>query len=124
MVLRAVKNKTGVVFEPWEVQACHPLGKKQEAGGDSEGVRGQVKVQPTSWVVRVWNRRPDTAWEALKAGLKNSQDFNRNVNLNVNYMLTPKRGKLAQHVRELRFKLQQDNKLREHEVIFRYNHES
>ena len=120
MVLRVVKEKTGVEFQPSEVAACHPLGRRQEVGGGAGGGREQKK-HPHSWILRIWDRKPGSNWEILKVGMKYGKDFEMTYNLNVSYMLTPKRGKLSQRAREVKSKLMSEKKLKKDEVVFKYS---
>ena len=61
MILRLIKDKTGVSFKKSEIAACHALARKKEAegAGGAGGAGGQKKEQQiTSYVLRVWDRKP------------------------------------------------------------------
>ena len=93
MVLRLIKRKTGVAFDPKEVVAFHPVGKKN-----------------TSYLVRIANRAPGSNWESLTAGMARGkmpggeQNFTKD-NIFVNYQLTDFRGKLAFQIRNAKKKM-------------------
>ena len=82
MILRVVKEKTGVNFKPSEVAACHPLGRRQEAAGGAQGGQEQVRKHPHSWILRIWDRKPGSNWEILKTGMKYGKGFDEKYNLN------------------------------------------
>ena len=89
LCLRLIKEKTGVEVLVSDVSACHKL---RGAGVDA------------SYIVRIVNRRPGSAWEVLSAGLltgKNSSTgeafYDKNVF--INFQLTKKRSSLAKEVR-------------------------
>ena len=93
MIIRLVKEKTGVEFLLGDITACHIL-KKQ--GLDS------------SYIIRVANRKPGSAWEVLSAGLltgKNSKTGKHftDANVFVNFQLTKRRGELSKKVREAKY---------------------
>ena len=115
MILRVVKEKTGVSFKPSEA-ACHPLGRRQEAAGGAQGGQEQVKKHPHSWILRIWDRKPGSNWEILKTGMKYGKGFDEKYNLNVSYMLTQSRSKLSQRAREVKSKLNSERKLKKDEV--------
>jgi hypothetical protein len=120
MVLRLVEDKTGVKFHEEEVEAFHPLSRRGEGGQGAS---------PTSYVLRIWNRKPGTAWDALREGMRTGRkagNLNENfsqLNLNVNYQLTRPRGKLAQAVRQARTQLIREKKLKKEEKVFKYSHD-
>ena len=86
MCIRMVKEKTSVQFELKDVVACHPIGKGK--GAD------------TTFVMRVINRNPDSAWDLLSHALKTGKNrstkqlVNNQLNCFVSYQLTPRRGEL------------------------------
>ena len=89
MCIRLIKEKTGVEVLVSDVSACHKLGG---AGVDA------------SYIVRIFNRRPGSAWEVLAAGLltgKNSANGKvfTDKNVFINFQLTKKRSSLAKEVR-------------------------
>ena len=127
MILRVMEEKTSIRFHRDEVAACHPFGRRRQEDGAQGGPPGaggrrQEQNQPTSYVLRIWNRKPGSNWETLKAGLRTGRGFSA-MNLSINYMLTARRGKLAKAAREARKQLKKDNKLQEGEKIFRYSHD-
>ena len=62
--------------------ACHVLGRR-EAG---------------SYIVRIHNRRPGSAWDDLTTGMMTGQDMN-NSNIFINFQLTKTRADLSFQVR-------------------------
>ena len=128
MVLRLVKDKTGVIFSEAEVQAFHPLGGRRHGPGEG-GDRREQERKPTSYVLRIWNRRPDSNWAILKEGLRTGKkpdgetSFDNNINISINYMLTQHRGKLAKAARETRVNLAKDGKVVKGQVWFKYSHD-
>ena len=83
MVLRMVEEKTGVRI-PWcDVVACHRIGKRENH----------------SFVLKIGNRQPFSAWETLTIGMKTGKNFNRN-NVFINFMLTAKRTEISKQVRQ------------------------
>ena len=90
MCLRLIAEKTGVEFHITDVSACHKL---RGAGVDA------------SYIVRIHNRRPGSAWEVLSAGLLTGKNFHTgkhftDKNIFINFQLTKKRGSLAKEVRD------------------------
>ena len=92
MVIRLIKQKTGVVVDKSDVIACHPMGKKKENH---------------AYIIRLASRQQGSAWNIITEGMrtgKNSvskQNFTRD-NVYINYQLTEKRAKLAMLVRKAR----------------------
>ena len=135
MILRVVKEKTGVNFTESEVQAFHPLDRRQGAGeGAVEGAEGgrgrsDQEKQPNSYILRIWNRRPGSNWEILKEGLRSGMkadgqtSFDKDFNVSINYMLTRSRGLLAKAARETRNSLKKDGKLVQNNIVFKYFHD-
>ena len=83
MVLRLIEEKTGIKFPPSEVVACHPFGKKDK----------------TTYILRVINRKPGSNWEALTSAMMTGEKVQKEVNVFLNYQLTPTRSALAKEVR-------------------------
>ena len=83
MVLRMVQEKTGVRFHYTDIMACHRIGKR-----DSH-----------SFVLRIGNRRPNSAWDMLTLGMKNGKTFS-NQNIFINFMLTTRRTEISKQVRK------------------------
>ena len=93
MIIRLIKEKTGVEFLLSDIDACHVL-KKQ--GLDS------------SYILRVSNRKPGSAWEVLSAGLLTGRNFKTGSNFTkanvfINFQLTKRRGELSKKVREAKY---------------------
>lgn len=115
MVLRLVMEKTGVIFSKGDISDFHPLGKD--------------KRNPSSFLLRVWNRKPGSSWEVLREGLRTGKMkdspnyFDPNLNLNISYMLTKRRGDLAKATKELREKVMKEGKLKKGESVFKYSHD-
>ena len=99
MVSRLIKLKSGVEVDPADVIACHPIGKKER----------------NAYVIRLFSRREDSAWHLLTEGMKSGGNFNREVNVFINFQLTNKRAKLAKIVR----KAKKDSKI--HKYIINQN---
>jgi hypothetical protein len=118
MILRLVKEKTGVSFDRREVQAFHPISRRGE---------GQDQRKINSYVLRIWDLRPGSNWDTLRAGLMMGRDKDGNpfsdVNININYQLTRRRGQLAKAVRDARVELIREKKLKDKEVVFKYSHD-
>jgi hypothetical protein len=92
MCIRVIKEKTGITFPVSDIGACHALGRK----GDN-----------TSFIVRINNLRPGSAWDILAAGMltgRNKADGSNFTDANVylNFQLTKKRSDLLKAVREKR----------------------
>lgn len=115
MVLRGVNDHTGVYFEHGEVQDFH--------------ANGRDRANPTSYTLRIWNRRPGSNWQALREGMRTwtkpgtDSTFNSDINVRVNYQLTRTRALLGKQVRETRALLVKEKILKKHEVIMKYNHD-
>ena len=93
MIIRLIKEKTGVEFLHSDISACHIL-KKQ--GADS------------SFILCVFNRKPGSAWEVLSAGLLTGRNFKTgnhftDANVFINFQLTKRRGALSKKVREVKY---------------------
>ena len=92
MVIRLIKQKTGVAVNKTDVIACHPMGKKKENH---------------SFIIRLASRQEGSSWHIITEGMrtgKNSdtkQNFTKD-NIYINYQLTDKRAKLAMAVRKAR----------------------
>ena len=88
MVLRMVYEKTLVRIPKEDVSACHKIGKKENY----------------SYVLRVWNRKPYSAWDLLTTGMRtgwNVEEDQRfsNANVFINFMLTTRRTQISKQVR-------------------------
>ena len=93
MVVRLVRAKTGVNIPLVDISACHALNKQ---GANS------------SYILRITNRKPDSAWATLAAGLltgKNNStgDHFTDANVYINFQLTKRRGDLAKEVRMAKY---------------------
>ena len=89
MVTKVIKEKTGVEFLPEEVAACHPLGRATK--------------EPTTWIIRVQNREPNSNFDILSAGMKTGRHPTLNTsftgaNVYLNHQITPKRSKFLKDV--------------------------
>ena len=89
MVTRVIQEKTGVKLHPDEVAACHPLGRATR--------------DPTTWIIRVHNRKPNSNYDILSASMKTGRhpvtntSFTR-ANVFLNHQITPKRSKFLKSV--------------------------
>ena len=92
MCVRLVKEKTTVEIPLKDVVACHPIGKGR--GAD------------TTFVLRVINRNPGSAWDILSSALltgknrQTSQFVNNQMNCFVSFQLTPRRGELMKSIKK------------------------
>ena len=92
MIIRLILNKTGVTIDEKDVIACHQMGKKESH----------------TYVIRLGNRRQGSAWHILTEGMMTGKNpssginFDKGVNLYLNFQLTKKRAKLAKAVRQAR----------------------
>ena len=87
MVTRVIKKKSGVQFEEREVEACHALGRSNQA-------------EPTTWIIRINNLKPDSNFDILAAGMKTGRTVTNSGTTNftddnvfLNHQITPKRSK-------------------------------
>ena len=93
MCCRLILKKTGVTVPEADISACHVLGRH---GADS------------TYIMRIHNRKPDSAWDILAAGMltgKNKQSgnyFANDVNVFINFQLTSARAKLLEEVKKER----------------------
>ena len=91
MCVRLVREKTTVDVPLCDVVACHPIGKGK--GAD------------TTFVLRVINRNPGSAWDCLSSALltgknkQTSQFVNNQMNCFISFQLTPRRGELMKKIK-------------------------
>ena len=91
MCVRLIKEKTTVEVPLSDVVACHPIGK-------GRGV-------DTNFVIRIINRNPGSAWDALSYALltgknkQTSQFVNNQMNCFISFQLTPRRGELMKKIK-------------------------
>jgi hypothetical protein len=93
MIVRLIRDKTGVNIPLCDVIACHALNKQ---GANS------------TYLIRINNRKPGTAWEVLAAGLMTGKNFKTgdyftDANVFINFQLTKMRGDLAKEVRKAKY---------------------
>ena len=84
MVLRLIQEKTAVTIPLEDVVACHPMGKREK----------------NTFVVRIINRKPGSAWELLTASMMKPSGMDKQKNVFLNYQLTKDRAALAKAVRQ------------------------
>ena len=90
--VRMILQKTGVAMPVSDIVACHPLGNRRGA--------------ETTYILRVINRKPGSAWDTLAAALltgKNNQSgkyCNNDINCYINFQLTKKKGELMKKIKE------------------------
>ena len=87
---RLIHLKTGVSVPLQDITACHPLSKK---------------VGSTSYVLRISNRKPGSAWDILAAGLLTGRNKFTKANFTddnvfINFQLTNTRNNLAKAIRD------------------------
>ena len=93
MCQRLILKKTGVEVPHADISACHVLGRH---GADA------------TYIMRIHNRKPDSAWDILAAGMltgKNKRSgnyFANDVNVFINFQLTTARAKLLEEVKKER----------------------
>ena len=93
MCQRLILKKTGVEVPHADISACHVVGRH---GADA------------TYILRIHNRKPDSAWDILAAGMltgKNKQSgnyFANDVNVFINFQLTSARAKLLEEVKRER----------------------
>ena len=85
MVLRMVQEKTGVRFHYSDVVACHRIGKRDS----------------NSFVLKIGNRQPNSAWDMLTSGMKTGKSFSRQ-NIFINFMLTSRRTEVSKQLRKVK----------------------
>ena len=90
---RLILLKTGVTIPLTDITACHPLSKKDAS---------------TSYIIRISNRKPGSAWDTLAAGILTgrNKDTNSNFtndNVYINFQLTKQRSLLGKAVRQAKF---------------------
>ena len=83
MVLRLVYEKHGVRIPYNDVSACHRFGKYENH----------------TFVLKIWNRKPFSAWDMLSKAMLSGKDTSR-LNIFVNFMLTARRTELSKMVRQ------------------------
>ena len=91
MIKRLIFLKTGVELPEEDIVTCHALSRR---GG------GAV----SSYIVRVGNMRPGSAWEIISAGMLNgknpsSKEYFSKDNVYISFQLTKKKSDLAKAVR-------------------------
>ena len=91
MVVRLINEKAQVKFPLEDVVACHPMGDSDKH----------------TYIIRVINRKPGSAWNALVAAMKKASNMDRKVHVYINFQLTQERAALAKAVR----KAKSDDKL-------------
>ena len=82
MVLRLIKQKTGIEVPLSDVQACHVLGKRDSG----------------SYIVRFHNRKPGSAWDKLTHKIMTGNDMTAD-NIFINFQLTKFRANLSYKIR-------------------------
>ena len=83
LVLRLIREKTKVIIPKDDVVACHPMSKKDK----------------NTFVIRIMNVKPGSAWEDLTACMMKGTNMDRRVPVYINYQLTDRRAALAKAVR-------------------------
>ena len=83
-IVELIRQKYGVTVPEHDIQACHRLPN------------GSI-------IIRIWNRRPGSAWDALLTAIKTGAG-NRSLNVYLNFHLTHRRNKLMYELRQLKKK--------------------
>ena len=83
MVLRLIEDKTGVTIPLKDVVACHPMGLREK----------------NTFVVRIINRKPGSAWEGLVECMMKASLMDKTVSVYLNFQMTNRRAALAKAVR-------------------------
>ena len=81
LVIRLIKEKANVTVKPSEI-----MGKKVN----------------NAFIVRINDKKPDSSWHQLTEGLRTGNNFDRDLNVFINYQLTNRRADLAKSVRMAR----------------------
>ena len=84
LVLRLIREKTKISIPKDDVMACHPMSKKDK----------------NTYVIRILNRKPGSAWEALTACMMKASNMDKQVPVFLNFQLTDRRVHLAKDVRK------------------------
>jgi hypothetical protein len=90
--VRMILQKTGVALPVSDVVACHPLGNRRGA--------------ETTYIMRIINRKPGSAWDTLAAALltgKNNQSgkyCNNDINCYINFQLTKRKSELMKNIKQ------------------------
>ena len=84
MIIRLINEKSGVRIPISDVAACHPIGKEEKH----------------TFVIKVTNRNPGSAWEGLVAAMMKASNMERTVPVYLNFQLTERRADLAKSVRK------------------------
>ena len=95
MVLRLVYEKYGVRIPYSDVAASHRFGKKEN----------------NTFVLKIWNRKPYSAWEMLTKAMLAGKEVGRK-NIFINFMLTAKRIELSKLVRQAK----KDNQIQKYSI--------
>ena len=82
---RAMALSLGREVPEGDIVACHPVGK-----------------QGLSYIVRIINRNPGSAWDTLQAGLATGGLNSKDSGVFLSFQLTPRRVKLLDSVRDAR----------------------
>ena len=69
VALRLVEMKTGVKFEKTEVIDCHPIGNAKVGATPASQTAQRFHGYPTTFVLRVGNRRQGSNWDVLQTGI-------------------------------------------------------
>ena len=83
MIVRLINEKSKVKFPMEDIVACHPIGNSDKH----------------TFVIRVSNRKPGSAWDRLIAAMKKATNMDKRVNIYINFQLTQNRAALAKIVR-------------------------
>ena len=81
MVVRLVKLKTGQQIPLQDINACHPIGRRES----------------NSFILCVSNRKPGSAWDIITSGMR--KGFEGNQNIFISYQLTDRRIALSKEVK-------------------------
>ena len=88
--MKLIKQKYDVHIPAEDIQACHYLPTKSNG-----------KTLYTAILIRIWNRRAQSAWSHLKTKIL-SGEGNNSLNVFVNFQLTKRRNTLAFHLRNIK----------------------
>ena len=83
-IIDLIRQKYDVIIPEHDIQACHRLPN------------GSV-------IIRIWNRRPGSAWDALMTAIKTGAG-DRSLNVFLNFHLTNRRNKIMYELRQLKKK--------------------
>ena len=106
LCIKMIYQKTGIRVHQEDIGACHKIPVRGERRG---GVEERMEASNT-FVITFWNRKAGSSWDLLtqcmragKCRNKEEGSMNKEINVFINYQLTPKRAMLAKAARLARY---------------------